>query len=939
MSPRPLMAWPVPAVLLLAWFLPGQSAAVLGPRNARFLEGLWRAGYIEEAKRIGELVAASKLPDAEKKAVDTIYDRLKLAILIKEGDGKGRKEHVQKQIAEKKAEVDAAPANSEAQIDKLAELIDQYRLLADAMTAVLAQETDATAQATARKEVDQQFEAFEKELKDKAAATDKLRDENKPGTELPFLVSTYGLGRVYYYHALLFPPDDYGGKKLIEKSLAVLEDFDLEFGDSFAAFEAKLTTALCQARLGDVNTAIEVCNDAIALRTRFDKDKNGVYQVDRNAADVIAAAVLQKTLFLKDLKEHSKILDATKDYLHSIPKPLEAPQGPNVLAAQAEAQMELGDSEGASQSAQKLVELGGNAAARGQQLLSNLISNRGGSVGTDKMLSIATGLAQQGDFDGSLRMCRQILLQSKGPEGTKAASEALLITGAVFASRLWYQEASVAFDAVVRRYPKSEVAPDALWRSIQCFIELDDSEGLARHKRDLKDRSDQLVRDYPSHPHVGQLQLVEGRRMSKQGKFLEAAQVFERIAKESSAYLDARYYASSSYQGYARKLQDENKAAEAAQFTQKALEGFQAVMRDAESSKQSTTDAKVKARLEGIEYGARIAVANLLLSGTAKPAEAEAVIKPIDVKPDDKQYATIAALKVRILLAQGNIDQAADAMDIAIEKSGDQPDLLAACRTLATGLDDKAVERQKANDRRAAEALWRRASNYYLRSTNSRTVTNAEVTRIAERLRVIGMILNDVDPKLESWFEAPAFKPRVTEPWDYSLQLYQRLADNGAATYKTRIGRAWILGFLGRFDEAQAELTQVFAEKENKIKAGKRLDTNVLSKRPELLIPYLELGFALRAPRPGNGGDQKARLVNASEIFDQIAGSVKPDGKHWWYARYGLMHTLYDRGIYEDADVSMKSLERTNPEFDDNRFGLKQPLISLKAQIKLKNPK
>ena len=70
-GPHPTLlrtGFPPIALLLCAAVLPGQSADVLSKHNAAFLNGLWQAGYVEYADKIGDLVAASNLSDAEKKA-------------------------------------------------------------------------------------------------------------------------------------------------------------------------------------------------------------------------------------------------------------------------------------------------------------------------------------------------------------------------------------------------------------------------------------------------------------------------------------------------------------------------------------------------------------------------------------------------------------------------------------------------------------------------------------------------------------------------------------------------------------------------------------------------------------------------------------------------------------------------------------------------------
>jgi tetratricopeptide (TPR) repeat protein len=402
-------------------------------------------------------------------------------------------------------------------------------------------------------------------------------------------------------------------------------------------------------------------------------------------------------------------------------------------------------------------------------------------------------------------------------------------------------------------------------------------------------------------------------------------------------YLDARYYAASAYQRHAGKLRNGSQPQDAEPFAAKALNGFQSVLKDAESAKLIATDAKVKGRIEQVEFGARIALANLYLSGTAKPAEAENILKPIKLSDDDKQAPKLWALRIRIKLEEGKVDEAAAEMQAALDKAPESRDLVGACRSLASTLDNRAIERSKANDRFGAAGLWKQATSYYLRSATG--ATNAEVAQIAERLMVIGLIANEVGEKVEGWFELPEFQAKDRTAWQGALDLYRRLAENDAMTYKARVGRASILGFLQKWDECEAELAKLF-EENNVIPAdrsSRALDVDALRKKPELLNAYLEWGLALR--NPTTSGDEKARRAKASERLDRVFRSVPPDSKQWWFARYWQIQTLFDRGLYDDADVSLSSLERTNQDFDGDRFQLKLRFKKLKTDIALKVPK
>ena len=55
--------------------------------------------------------------------------------------------------------------------------------------------------------------------------------------------------------------------------------------------------------------------------------------------------------------------------------------------------------------------------------------------------------------------------------------------------------------------------------------------------------------------------------------------------------------------------------------------------------------------------------------------------------------------------------------------------------------------------------------------------------------------------------------------------------------------------------------------------------------------------------------------------------------------QFGQIQTYFDRGLYDEADVVLSSLERSNPDFDGGRFGLKRRFESLKLAVVQKVPK
>jgi len=111
------------------------------------------------------------------------------------------------------------------------------------------------------------------------------------------------------------------------------------------------------------------------------------------------------------------------------------------------------------------------------------------------------------------------------------------------------------------------------------------------------------------------------------------------------------------------------------------------------------------------------------------------------------------------------------------------------------------------------------------------------------------------------------------------------------------------------------------------------LDPAALSKAPESLGIYLELGYVYR--ELGKSG-QKFQFDNASTVFSNVARVVASGSEPWWTARYEVLATLVERGEVNDlklATVGLTNIERTNPTFDDNKYGMKDRFLKLKQRI------
>jgi tetratricopeptide (TPR) repeat protein len=337
---------PLCSALLSSGVALAQSAAVLSAHNADFMRGLIRYRYYDLAEALGKTVASSNLPETEKSNIAILVADLDGAKDTREGDSAGAKDAILQAIKLREERIAKDPTSNDADVLR-AEVTDKYGLLANAYKDAITAEKDPQKQATLRKEGDELFRATEKRLESFRDEAAKNRKADKPETEVPYLVAFFDLGRMKYYHSLLFAPGSIECKHVVDQAIEMLEDFGLEYSDRLVAFEAKLIVSLCHRQEGRRDAAIASADDAIALRERVDKDGKGVYKLEDDAASVVSKGFAQKLTFLREVESDDrrwdKIIAVAKDYLTTTPNPLKAEMGLAVFAEMADAYLMKGD--------------------------------------------------------------------------------------------------------------------------------------------------------------------------------------------------------------------------------------------------------------------------------------------------------------------------------------------------------------------------------------------------------------------------------------------------------------------------------------------------------------------------------------------------------------------------------------------------------------------
>ena len=113
------------------------------------------------------------------------------------------------------------------------------------------------------------------------------------------------------------------------------------------------------------------------------------------------------------------------------------------------------------------------------------------------------------------------------------------------------------------------------------------------------------------------------------------------------------------------------------------------------------------------------------------------------------------------------------------------------------------------------------------------------------------------------------------------------------------------------------------------------LDSTVLQAHRELLGVYVEEGYVY-AELGKKDAKLKFQFDNASTVFSNVLRVVQADSEPWWQAKFMVLQVLFDRGAESDvklAKVGIENLERSNPTFDNNKYGMKDKFLELKKQI------
>jgi hypothetical protein len=163
-----------------------------------------------------------------------------------------------------------------------------------------------------------------------------------------------------------------------------------------------------------------------------------------------------------------------------------------------------------------------------------------------------------------------------------------------------------------------------------------------------------------------------------------------------------------------------------------------------------------------------------------------------------------------------------------------------------------------------------------------------------------------------------------------------KLPDRDRITLMTRLARCY--SFIAQdaegWNKAKDQYENI-AKVYKLIAPNGTLDSTVLQAHRELLGVYVEEGYVY-AELGKKDSKLKFQFDNASTVFSNVLRVVQTDSEPWWQSKFMVLQVLFDRGAEADvklAKVGIENLERSNPTFDNGKFGMKDKFLELKKQI------
>jgi tetratricopeptide (TPR) repeat protein len=544
-------------------------------------------------------------------------------------------------------------------------------------------------------------------------------------------------------------------------------------------------------------------------------------------------------------------------------------------------------------------------------------------------------------------------------EREKYQASAYYKMGQCFQSLNRTYEAAFAYEKVFTLFPRHPLAPKACYEAVRCF---NAEFALSGDKRDDDQKEKYLsllAATWPRDPAARNLKYVQAEKVEKTGDLKAAAELYRQVGEDAEAYESALvaqgycYYADAArrYEKAPKDPAVQREAREGLRQAEEALTRFLA--RAADPAKAPAQQEQQKARASLVQVANQQLAYIYMHEAVGKTKNALSFLEKLarDIPPEDERIAKIWATQIQAHLTLNQLDEAVAILETMFEKFPDVPSIARACKSVAIKLDTKTLDltKAKADPAKINENL-RKISRYYAKWLNlapalNMRITMSDVLSVAEALYMIAKQINGLGEHQISFLD---LKGRVLAEKQYFLDAafvhalltegkVGKLPDRERIVLMSRLARCY--SFIAEDAEDWGRAKDHY---ENIVKTYKlvtpqgALDARVLQNHRELLGLYVEMGYVYT--EMGRSDPKlKFQFDNASTVFSNVLRIVQPSSEPWWQAKFMVLQVLFLRGAESDvklARVGIENLERSNPTFDDNKFGMKDKFLELRKQIR-----
>jgi len=752
-------------------------------------------------------------------------------------------------------------------------------------------------------------------------------------------------------------------KKLLADAVASLVDYEIEYGDRGKAFEAMLLEGRCLLELGEYGQAEVKLKSTLELIGILAKEK--VARVSYHDNIIFNTYLTLAQLYLKSGKpgDARKFIESV---LKSDPSAEREWIGPALKVELVEALFRLKEFAKAEAIARKVIEADPNGfyAARMREKLRSAGASAGVRLPPEQLINVAEGKMDRSQFRDAMVTLRQAIEGCTAEADlAKWAPEAWYKMGQCLQEMKRHYEAAVAYERVFTLAPKHDKAAKACFGAIVCYSLEFETSGDKKDEEAVERYQAKLL-DWPQDPAAKNVPYLQGLKLEQAGKLKEAADKFAQVPQDAEAYerslvRGAHCARIDAFRQWGKNSKDPAVQKAVRDQLQRAEEVFKKFLQRVKDV--PATDPEQQKDRASLVQVANQELAYIYIHDSIGRAEdclkfLEQLIK--EIPPNDEKLAKLLEIQIRAHLSLNQVDPAVKTLDLMFERFEDNAATAQSCKSVAIRLDQITADMLNAKngakpDPKVIEENLKRISKYYSKwlagaMTFNLNATTGDVKSVAETLYMIAKRLNDLPDTVTSFLD---LKGKHIIAW-------RKYFDDAAFVHKLLVGRQTagpeesapakkerllLMTRLARCYSFVAENTNDWVEAkkayEEIVKSFGALDSNgamnlqAFQALPDLLGDYLELGHVYaELGRKGN----RIQYDNAINVFFNISAVAPQQGEAWWTSKFMLFEVFFARGKDKDitaAKLGIESLERNYPNFDENKYGLKDRFIELKRRI------